>query len=219
MKKIHVIIAGLVCVSLTGCGSFGAGAGTGTGNNTNILGSILGDVLGAATDGQTIGNILTSVIGIDKPSQSYLIGPWKYAQPGVAFTSENLLAKAGGEVAATSAREKLTGTYQSLGINAANTFLQFNEDKTFSGKIAGKSISGTYTYNEKDASMTLKTIFFSLPAFAKRTSAGLSILFESKKLLQILQTVAAVSGNSTISTIGDLSKNYDGMRMGLDMSR
>ena len=186
MKKIRVIIAGLVCVSLTGCGSFGAGAGTGTGNNTNILGSILGDVLGAATDGQT---------------------------------TENLLAKAGGEVAATSAREKLTGTYQSLGINAANTFLQFNEDKTFSGKIAGKSISGTYTYNEKDASMTLKTMFFSLPAFAKRTSAGLSILFESKKLLQILQTVAAVSGNSTISTIGDLSKNYDGMRMGLDMSR
>jgi hypothetical protein len=44
-------------------------------------------------------------------------------------------------------------------------------------------------------------------------------LFEAKKLLQILQTVAAVSGNSTISTIGDLSKNYDGMRMGLDMSR
>ena len=213
MKKIRVFIAGLVCVSLTGCGSFGAGAGTGTGNNTNILGSILGDVLGAATDG------LTSVIGIDKPSQSYLIGPWKYTQPGVAFTSENLLAKAGGEVAATSAREKLIGTYQSLGINAANTFLQFNEDKTFSGKIAGKSISGTYTYNEKDASMTLKTMLFSLPAFAKRTSAGLSILFESKKLLQILQTVAAVSGNSTISTIGDLSKNYDGMRMGLDMSR
>ena len=60
MKKIRVIIAGLVCVSLTGCGSFGAGAGTGTGNNTNILGSILGDVLGAATDGQTIGNLSAS---------------------------------------------------------------------------------------------------------------------------------------------------------------
>ena len=47
----------------------------------------------------------------------------------------------------------------------------------------------------------------------------MSILFESKKMLSVLQTVAAISGNSSLQTIGDLSKNYDGVRIGFDMSR
>ena len=40
-----------------------------------------------------------------------------------------------------------------------------------------------------------------------------------KKLLTILQTVAALSGNSSLATISDISKNYDGVRMGFEMSR
>ncbi|MBQ5511131.1 MAG: DUF4923 family protein, partial [Prevotella sp.] len=55
---------------------------TGT-TGTNNSGNILGDVLGAITNGQTIGNILTSVIGIDKPTKADLIGTWHYYQPGV----------------------------------------------------------------------------------------------------------------------------------------
>ncbi|MBR5062935.1 MAG: DUF4923 family protein [Prevotella sp.] len=180
---------------------------------------MLGSILGAVTNGQTIGNVLTSVIGLDKPTQAELIGTWNYAQPGVAFTSENLLAKAGGEVAATTAREKLATYYNSLGISKSNTFLQFNQDGSFAGKVDGKSISGTYTYDESTCQITLKTLLFTIPAYAKKTSVGLSVLFESKKLLNILQTIAAISGNSTLSTIGEISQNYDGIRMGFDMSR
>jgi hypothetical protein len=35
----------------------------------------------------------------------------------------------------------------------------------------------------------------------------------------VLQAVSAISGNQTLSTIGDLSKNYDGIRLGFDMTR
>jgi hypothetical protein len=35
----------------------------------------------------------------------------------------------------------------------------------------------------------------------------------------VLQTVAAMSGNSTLSTIGDLSKNYDGLRLGFEFAK
>ena len=88
-------------MALTSCGALGT---SGSGNG---MGDILGTVLGAMTNGQTIGNVISSVIGTDKPSQADLIGTWSYRQPGVAFTTENLLAKAGGEVAATTAKEKL----------------------------------------------------------------------------------------------------------------
>ena len=82
MKKTKTILAGLAVLALTACGTMGTGDSSG-------LGNILGSVLGAATNGQTIGNILTSVIGLDKPSQADLIGTWQYKQPGAAFTSEN----------------------------------------------------------------------------------------------------------------------------------
>lgn len=212
MKKTKSILAGLAVLALTACGTMGTGDSSG-------LGNILGSVLGAATNGQTIGNILTSVIGLDKPTQADLIGTWQYRQPGAAFTSENLLAKAGGEVAATTVKEKLASYYSSMGIKSSNTMLQFTQDGQFAGKVAGKSISGTYTYDQNTCQIQLKTLFFTLPAYAKKTTTGMSILFESKKLLSVMQTIAAISGNSSLQTIGDLSKNYDGVRIGFDMSR
>ena len=212
MKKTKTILAGLAVLALPACGTMGTGDSSG-------LGNILGSVLGAATNGQTIGNILTSVIGLDKPSQADLIGTWQYKQPGAAFTSENLLAKAGGEVAATTVKEKLASYYNGVGIKSSNTVLQFTQDGQFAGKVAGKSISGTYTYDQNECKITLKTMFFTLPAYAKKTTTGMSILFESKKLLSVMQTLADISGNSSLQTIGDLSKNYDGVRIGFDMSR
>jgi hypothetical protein len=189
-------------------------SGTGSG-----VGDILGSVLGAMANGQTIGNVLSSVIGIDKPTQAELIGTWQYRQPGVAFTSENLLAKAGGEVAAATAKEKLASYYSAIGINSSNTVFQFTQDGQFAAKVDGTPLSGTYTYDPEKCLITMKTLLFSLPAYAKKTSGGISILFESKKLLTVLQAVSAISGNQTLSTIGDLSKNYDGIRLGFDMSR
>lgn len=31
--------------------------------------------------------------------------------------------------------------------------------------------------------------------------------------------MASLSGNTTVSTIGDLSKNYDGVRIGFDLKK
>jgi hypothetical protein len=38
-------------------------------------------------------------------------------------------------------------------------------------------------------------------------------------LLTVLQTAAALTGNSNLQAIGELSKNYDGVRMGFDMKK
>lgn len=106
-----------------------------------------------------------------------------------------------------------------MGINSQNTYLTINSDKTFSGKIDGKPISGQWTYTQEDQKMVLKTLLFSLNVYAKKTTGGMSFLMESKKLLNLFQTLAAMSGNSTLQTMGDLSKNYDGVRIGLDTNK
>ena len=62
-------------------------------------------------------------------------------------------------------------------------------------------------------------MLLSINCYAKKEVNGISILFEAKKLLTVLQTMAALSGNANLQTIGDLSKNYEGVRVGFDMKR
>ena len=129
------------------------------------------------------------------------------------------MAKAGGEIVATQIEQKLSAEYAKLGFKKSNTYITFNEDGTFSGKIDGKSLSGNWTFDENTQALKLSGLLLSLNGYATRNASGISILFESKKILTLLQTVAALSGNSTLSTIGDISKNYDGVRVGFDMAK
>ena len=185
------------------------------GNSSNTTGSTTSKV------GSIVGSILDNVIGSTTFKKADLCAhTWKYKSPGCAFTSENLLAKAGGEIAAKKVEEKLNTYYQKAGFNSSNTYFKFNEDGTFNAKIDGKSWSGTYTFDEKTHAIDLKgRLLLSLNGFATKNTSGISILFESKKLLTIIQTLTALSGNTTLGTIGEISKNYDGIRVGFDLSK
>ena len=185
------------------------------GNSSNTTGSTTSKV------GSIVGSILDNVIGSTTFKKADLCAhAWKYKSPGCAFTSENLLAKAGGEIAAKKVEEKLSTYYQKAGFSSSNTYFKFNEDGTFNAKIDGKSWSGTYTFDEKTHAIDLKgRLLLSLNGFATKNTSGISILFESKKLLTIIQTLTALSGNTTLGTIGEISKNYDGIRVGFDLSK
>jgi hypothetical protein len=210
MKKL--LIMAVSCLMMAGCGTMGTG-----GQNGNA-GGILGGVLGAITGGGAI-NAISSVIGLDKLTAQQLIGTWHYNGPGCAFTSEQLLAKAGGEVAAERIEQELEPTYQKVGFNSSNTVIVFNENQTFSAMIAGRNFSGTYTFDPASCKINLKGMILNINCYAKRELNGISILFESKKLLTLIQTMSALSGNANLQTIGELSKNYDGVRLGFDMKR
>ena len=200
MKKIMIGLVAGVCVLMTSCGN-------------------MSQVLSAMTNGTGVVNAITSVIGLDKVSAQALIGTWQYRNPGCAFTSENLLAKAGGEVAAVQIEEKLLPYYQQVGISANNTMITFNQDGTFSSRICGTPFSGRYTFDEATQKITLKGLLLTVNCYTKREMNGISILFEGKKLLSLLQTLAAFSGNQNLETVSEISKNYDGVRVGFDMNR
>ena len=176
-----------------------------------------GTLLQTIGSGGTIANAFTSVIGMDKVTQRGLVGTWKYNGPGCAFTSENLLAKAGGSVAATQVKQKLLTAYNSLGISSQNTGFAFDQQGNFEGYIKGLPLKGTYTLDTSNGKLNLKTALFTIPAFVTRTTNGLSITMESKKLLSTLKTLMALTGNSTLTTIGNLGDNFDGVRLGFDV--
>ena len=224
MKKIYttmiaaLLLLGSGCTMLNGLG-MGTGTGDESGNGTlgGILGSVLGGVLGNMGS-NTVDGLLGLVIGSVTVSENELYGGWYYSEPGCAFTSENLLAKAGGAVAAETCKEKLLPVYNTLGISAQNTQFQFTQDHQFQAYIKGIPVSGTYTYDPSTSTIKLKTMLFSCNMYVTRTTHGLAYTFESKNLLKVLQAIAAVSGNTTLQTVSDLSKQFDGVRLGFDMA-
>lgn len=201
---------------VAGCGMPGSTTGTaGNAGSGSVLGGILNDVL----NGGTISNVITSVIGAQKVTAENLIGSWKYSGPGCAFTSDNLLAKAGGEVAAAQIRTKLQPYYQQIGVSASNTNVTFNQDGTFSASFDGYPMQGKWTFNESTCKVTMRGMLLTINCYAKRNANGIGLLFEGKKLLSMLQTLASLSGNANLEAIGEVSKSYDGVRLGFDFTK
>ena len=197
-----------------------------TSNAGSAVAGILGAVLGGNSNSSSsagssiINGILNNVIGSGTFSKQDLCAhTWKYSKPGCAFTSENLLAKAGGEIAANKVEEKLSEYYSKFGFSGSNTYFTFNTDGTFTSKIDGKSWQGNYTFDEKTHAIQLKGLLLSMSGYATKTTNGISLLFDQKKLLNLIKTMGALKGSSTLSAIGTIANNYDGMRVGFEMSK
>ena len=185
-----------------------------------VLGGLLGG--GTTTGSSIINGILNNVIGSATFSQADLCAhTWKYSKPGCAFTSENLLAKAGGEIAANKIEEDLSKYYTKFGFSKSNTYFTFKTDGTFAAKIDGKSWSGTYTFDEKTHAIQLKGLLLSMSGFATRTTNGISLLFEQKKLLTLIKTLSKLNltGSTTMSAVSSIVDNYDGVRIGFEMTK
>ena len=197
-----------------------------TSNAGSAVAGILGAVLGGNSNSSSsagssiINGILNNVIGSGTFSKQDLCAhTWKYSKPGCAFTSENLLAKAGGEIAANKVEEKLGEYYSKFGFSGSNTYFTFKTDGTFAAKIDGKSWQGNYTFDEKSHAIQMKGLLLSMSGYATKTTNGISLLFDQKKLLNLIKTMGALKGSSTLSAIGTIANNYDGMRVGFEMTK
>lgn len=198
-------------------------------NTSSTIANVLGGLLGAATGntsgstssaGSIISGLLNNVIGSGTFSKEDLCAhTWKYSKPGCAFTSENLLAKAGGEIAASKVEEKLSTYYNKFGFSSSNTQFAFTTDGNFSAQIDGKPWQGTYTFDEKTHAIHLKGLLLSASGYATKTTNGISLLFDQKKLLNLIKMLSAFKGSSTLSAVGTIANSYDGMRVGFEMTK
>ena len=198
-------------------------------NSAATVAGVLGAILGgsnagngsnsSSNAGSIINGILNNVIGSGTFKQADLCHTWKYSKPGCAFTSENLLAKAGGEIAASKVENKLEGYYKKFGFSSSNTYFTFNTDGTFSAKIDGKAWNGNYTFDEKTHAIQMKGLLLSASGYATKTTNGISLLFDQKKLLNLIKALSAFKSSSTLSAVGNIANNYDGMRIGFEMTK
>ncbi len=188
-------------------------------------------VSGTAVQAQDWSSVLSNVVsGVakavtgDNTSATSLVGTWKYTAPDCKFESDNLLAKAGGEIASKKVEASMTKACNKIGLKGSTCSFTFNEDGTYTQTINKRTINGTYTFNETDKTITLTTtIGFSATAEVSVSGSTMSLLFKADKLLSLLKTTAGVisqkSTNSAISTLASLSDQYNGLRLGFELTK
>lgn len=155
-----------------------------------------------------------------------IVGTWKYTAPDCKFQSDDLLSKAGGEVAAKKVEEQMSNYLSKLGFNE-NTVYVFNADSTYASTVAGRTVNGTYSYNKDTKEVTLKTkIGLKMTAQVSTSllnGGSMSLLFKADKLMSLAQTVtgavAGKSSNATITTLNTVLSQYDGLLLGFEMKK
>lgn len=181
----------------------------------------LKDLLKKATNNETVKNVVESVTGTTLPVD--VKGTWTYSGTAVKFESEDLLKSTAASLAAGQVEDKLDEYVQKVGIKAGTFSFTFNEDKTFSANVKGKSFNGTYSVSEDYKTMSLQfgKTFATKPftAAISATSSQLDLLFQADKLLELLEKLTASSNNATLKTVSTIAGQYDGMQLGLELKK
>ena len=183
----------------------------------------LKDLLKKAAGSSAVQEVVESVTGISL--QADIKGTWDYSGVAVKLVSEDLLKSAAAGVAAGQVEDKLDGYVQKIGIKPGAFGFTFSDDNTFTTTFKGKNIPGTYTLDEQAKTLTLtygKTSFmkgFTMTATVNITTSQLDLMFNADKLLDFIGKVSATSKNTTLSAISAVAEQYDGMKLGFELTK
>lgn len=177
-----------------------------------------------AAGGNILDNLLGSVLGSQPITERDLVGTWQYTGVNTVFESQNFLAQAGGIAAAGVLETKLDENLKRFGFQPGSTTFQFKSDRTFSANIGGVPMAGTYTIDPTTKMLRLSVLggVMNFSPQVVRTTSGISILFDSDKLLSLLGTASKFLGSvadSRFSYVNSLLGNYKGLKLGLKLKK
>ena len=215
MRKSTIMAALLGTLLLSSCGTSSLGT-QGTASTTGANAGSTSTAVSALT------SVLTSLLsGSSTVTASDLQGTWTYRKADCVFETNNLLLKAGGEVAATKIESQLESQLSKVGITPGACTFSFNSNGTYTATIGQYNLSGNYTLNSSANTITM-TYLAGLGRISPRivkTGSSISLLFEGDKLLSMVQKVGKLSSNSTVSSLSTLLNSYDGMLVGMQLSK
>lgn len=166
---------------------------------------------------ENVEKVVSTVTGKNTVDMS---GTWSYTGSAIEFESDNLLMKAGGAVAATTAEAKLNESLSKAGIKPGQMTFTFEADSTFNVNLGKRSLKGTYLYDATQKRVAMKFVkLINMNAQVNCTSANMDLLFESDKLLQLITFLSSKSSNSTLKSISSLAGSYDGMMLGFSLEK
>ena len=179
----------------------------------NLQAQSLSDILAKAK------SAISSITG---SSTDKITGTWIYESADIKFTSDNLLAQAGGKLASSKIESQINSILEKQGIAPNDLTLTFSDDSTYTctfKKDSQKTAKGTYLFKDDQLTFT--------PALSKKAitttanlGSSLEITCNADKILTLVQGLSTLQTNSSaISTIATMAKNYSGMQIGLKFKK
>lgn len=171
-----------------------------------------------------LGGIASTVADKAGISSQSIVGTWNYVQPAVKLESDNLLANLGGKVAASEVEEQLKEEIDKYGLSKLGCTFTFNEDKTFSYTIGKITRQGTYTVDTSKKQIVMKPrLGKSQTATYELSGQKLSVYMKADGVMKLIQGASSLASkatsNSALSILSSLSKQYDGMELGVELQK
>lgn len=188
---------------------------------TQAYGQSLKDLLNK----ETIKNVVGTVVEELDVIPANIEGRWSYSGIAVRLTGDDMLTNAASALATGQIEEKLNGYLEQIGLRQDTFSYTFSADSTFSTSFGKLDFPGTYTFSSEDDSINLdyekngRLGGVTLEAEAKISLNSMELLFNADKLLNFIEKISAVAGDSGLGTIGSLLGQYDGIRIGFELTR
>lgn len=163
----------------------------------------------------TVSKVTGSILG----NKLDVVGTWRYSGSAVDLQSDNAIKKAGSALISGTLENKLNEQLDKFGITDEQTQFIFKSDKTFVIKTAKKDFDGTYEVDTKNNKLLVKILGKSFDINAQQSGKNLSLLFNGDKIFQFATLLGSNSGISSLQTLTSIAKEYDGMNIGLKLSK
>ena len=205
----------------------------------DLLGKVANEVVEevASTDGgSAVTNVLGAILGTSLTlSDEALEGTWSYEGVACVLESENALSDIGGSVVTSTLESKLDEKLASMGLTKGNCSFTFVKDGTCVINVGGRDLNGKYVLDAEEKVITFTFMYDKLPikTYVSYEIQNLNVVFKADRLLSFVKNVASYLSNDatgqqlgqlqsimqSVGTIGTLLQNYDGMMLGVKLSR
>lgn len=182
--------------------------------------------LGDLFNSSTVEKVVSTITNKDATlTVADLAGTWRYSAPACKFESDDLLKSAGGEVVASTLKDKLATYYEKAGITSSRVSFSF-ADTTMVMTYGSAKLNGYVVKDEPSGKfvVTFTLVGGHIPVMvmdAEITKSGntMEILFDVEKLVNVMTTIASKTQSSTLQTISNLLSEYDGVLMGFELTK
>ena len=182
--------------------------------------------LGDLFNSSTVEKVVSTITNKDATlTVADLAGTWRYSAPACKFESDDLLKSAGGEVVASTLKDKLATYYEKAGITSSRVSFSF-ADTTMVLNYGSAKLNGYIVKDEPSGKfvVTFTLVGGHIPVMvmdADITKSGntMEILFNVDKLVDVLVSISSKTQSSTLQTISNLLSEYDGVLMGFELTK
>lgn len=184
-----------------------------------VYGQSFKDLLNKGKD--VVGSVVEQLDVIPKNIE----GNWEFSGSAVKFTGDNVLMNAASELAAGKVEDQLNEYLQKVGIRQGLFSYVFNADGTFTTTFNKMNFSGQYTFSQEEGTIELdygkneKLKGVSLKTDVSVSLNSMQLLFNADKLLDFISKISSTVGDSKIGALTSLIDQYNGLKIGFELSR